>query len=122
MNKVNNSAKIDKYLSRLPEPQFSTLCKMRKLILELLPGCEECISYGIPAFKLDGKVVGGFAAAKKHCSYYPFSGSTLSTLNKKLQKFEQTKSALHFAHDKPLNKAILKVLLQTRIKEIKKKQ
>lgn len=89
---------------------------------EILPESTECISYGIPAFKHNGIVVGGFAAAKKHCSYYPFSGSTLKTLGKILVEFDQTKSALHFPLDKPLSKKIVKMLVLTRIAEIQTKK
>ena len=89
---------------------------------EILPESTECMSYGMPAFKYNGAVIGGFAAAKKHCSYYPFSGSTLKTLGKLLNKFEQTKGALHFPLDKPLNRKIVKLLVATRIAEIQPKR
>jgi hypothetical protein len=65
-------------------------------------------------------VVGGFNAVKKHCSYYPFSGSTLKTLKAKLSAFKQTKSALHFPHDKPLSRSLVKLIVSTRLAEIDK--
>ena len=92
------------------------------MISEILPTGTECLSYGLPAFKLNGTVIGGFAAGKKYCSYYPFSGSTLRTLNKKLMKYQRTKSALHFPLDKPLSKKIIKLLVLTRIAEIQPKK
>ena len=95
--------------------------RVRKLMAEILPESSECISYGIPAFKFNGVVVGGFAVRKRHCSYYPFSGSTLKTLGKLLVMFKQTKSALHFPLDKPLSKKIVKLLIVTRIAEIEPK-
>jgi len=42
-----------------------------------LPDVEECISYGMPAFKVDGKTVAGFAAFKNHLSHLPHGGSVL---------------------------------------------
>ena len=113
---------IDRYLEETPEPQKSTLMRVRKLMSEILPESSECISYGLPAFKYNGVVVGGFAARKNYCSYYPFSGSTLKTLGKILVKFEQTKGALHFPIDKPLSKAILQRLVKTRIAEIQSRK
>ena len=121
MNKNRNNP-IDNYLSKLSEPQKSTLTQVRKMIAEILPTATECISYGLPAFKYNGTVIGGFAAAKKHCSYYPFSGSTLKTLKNKLAKYQQTKSALHFPLEKPLSKKIVKLLVSTRIAEIQPKK
>jgi len=113
---------IDRYLENIPEPQKSTLTRVRTLMAEVLPESTECTSYGLPAFKFNGDVVGGFAVAKKHCSYYPFSGSTLKTLRTVLMEFEQTKGALHFPLDKPLSKKLVKLLLMTRIAEIQSKK
>ena len=109
---------IDRYLKDIPEPQKSTLTRLRGLITEIVPNCTECKSYGMPAFKYHGIVIGGFAARKNYCSYYPFSGSTLKTIATHVAKFEQTKSALHFPVDKPLSKKILKLLIFTRLNEI----
>jgi uncharacterized protein YdhG (YjbR/CyaY superfamily) len=95
---------------------------VRKILNEILPGCTECLSYGLPAFRLEDKVIGGFAAGKKHCTYYPFSGSTLKTPKAKLLKFEQTKGALHFPHNRPLSKPVIKLLVKTRLAEIEVKK
>jgi len=112
---------IDRYLKKIAEPQKSTLKSVRELLAELLPGSIECISYGLPAFRFKGAVIGGFAAREKHCSYYPFSGSTLKTLKKQLAKYEQTKSALHFPLNKPLSKSVVKLLVKTRLAEVEMK-
>ena len=64
----------------------AALDKLRKTIRAVVPKAEECISYGIPAFRLDGRIVAGFAATAKGCSYFPFSGSTLRTLAKELAR------------------------------------
>ena len=66
---------VDEYLAALDEPKRGTLERLRKTILELVPEAEQCMSYGLPAFRLDGKVVAGFGAFKNHLSYFPHSGS-----------------------------------------------
>jgi len=119
---MRKKSPIDTYLNKLSQPQKSTLMSLRKFMAEMSPESTECISYGLPAFKYNGTVIGGFAATKKHCSYYPFSGSTLKTLIKALAEFEQTKSALHFPLDKPLSKKLVKLLVSTRIAEIPTKK
>ena len=68
---------IDDYLTALDETNRSTLQQLRRYIRDALPDVEECISYGMPAFKVDGKTVAGFAAFKNHLSYLPHSGSVL---------------------------------------------
>ena len=108
---------IDAYLESVPEDRRRALEDLRTRILAIVPGAKECISYGIPAFRLDGAVIAGFCATVKGCSYLPFSGATLRTLARDLGRYEQTKSSLHFSPQKPLPMALLRKLLRTRIKE-----
>ena len=109
---------IDRYLAALEEPKRSTLEALRTSILEVLPGAEQCISYGMPAFKVQGKTVAGFAAFKNHLSYLPHSGSVLSMLPDDIAPYEASKGALRFAVDKPLPKRLVKKLIITRMREL----
>jgi uncharacterized protein YdhG (YjbR/CyaY superfamily) len=108
---------IDEYLVKVTGEKRAALDELRKLLRGLLPKAEECISYGLPAFRLDGAVVAGFAATAKGCSYYPFSGSTLATLAEDLEGYTMTPGALHFSPAKPLSRALVRKLLKTRIAE-----
>jgi uncharacterized protein YdhG (YjbR/CyaY superfamily) len=108
---------IDEYLATVKGERRAALDKLRKTIRSIVPKAEECISYSIPAFRLDGRVVAGFVATKKGCSYFPFSGSTLATLARELEDYDQTKSALHFDPKKPLPAALVRKLLKARIAE-----
>jgi uncharacterized protein YdhG (YjbR/CyaY superfamily) len=109
---------IDAYLKSVPRDRQRALQDLRAKIRAVVPAAEECISYRIPAFRLDGVVVAGFCATTRGCSYFPFSGSTLKTLASELGRYEQTQSALHFPADKPLSAALVRKLIKTRIKEI----
>ena len=82
-----------------------------------MPSAEECISYSIPAFRLDGRIVAGFAATTKGCSYFPFSGSTLRTLAEELRDYGGTKSALHFDPKRGLPVALVRKLIAARVAE-----
>jgi uncharacterized protein YdhG (YjbR/CyaY superfamily) len=108
---------IDDYLSKLTPDRRSTLQKLRKTIRSIVPKAEECISYKMPAFRLDGRVIAGFQATAKGCSYYPFSGRTLRTLAKELRDYDQTKSALHFDADTPLPATLVRKLIKARMAE-----
>ena len=68
---------IDSYLATVDEPRRTTLEELRRSILAVIPDAEQCISFGMPAFKVRGKTVAGFAAFKNHLSYLPHSGSVL---------------------------------------------
>jgi uncharacterized protein YdhG (YjbR/CyaY superfamily) len=110
-------SKIDTYLDTVSLDKRRALVELRKTIRAIVPRAEECISYGMPAFRLDGKVVAGFQATAKGCSYYPFSGSTLRTLAADLRGYDKTKSALHFGPDEPLPATLVRKLIKARIAE-----
>jgi uncharacterized protein YdhG (YjbR/CyaY superfamily) len=113
-----SSSEIDAYLANITEPQRSTLQSLRETITSLVPQAEECISYKIPAFRVNGHVVAGFAAFKSHMSYLPFSGSVLPALHSSLEGHPRTKSALHFTEKDPLSDQIVTLLIETRLAEI----
>jgi uncharacterized protein YdhG (YjbR/CyaY superfamily) len=108
---------VDDYLSGIEEPKRSTLQTLRRTIVEIIPDAEEMISYGVPAFRVGGSTIAGFAAFKEHLSYLPFSGSVLPPLADELAGYTITKSALHFAVDRPLPKLLVKKLIALRMAE-----
>ena len=109
---------IDSYLAGVDEPKRSTLEQLRRSIHAVVPDAEECISYGMPAFKVQGKTVAGFAAFKNHLSYLPHSGSVLPSLAADLTGYEGTKGSLHFPIDEPLPAAIVNKLVRARLREL----
>ncbi len=108
---------IDRYLGTLDEPKRATLAQLRDTIVALVPDAEQCISYGMPAFKLRGKTIAGFAAFKNHLSYVPHSGSVISRLADETEGYTQTKGSLHFPVDEPLPRKLVKKLLDVRMAE-----
>ena len=108
------AADVDEYLRGVEEPKRTTLQTLRSTILEIVPEAEQLISYGMPAFRMDGKTVAGFAAFQRHLSYLPFSGTVLSQLTDELEGYTMTKSALHFGVDEPLPKALVEKLIAVR--------
>lgn len=113
-----SSQQVDDYLRGVEEPKRSTLEALRRTILQVVPDAEQVISYRVPAFKVEGKTVAGFAAFRDHLSYLPFSGSVLPQLAEQLEGYSMTKSALHFPIDRPLPKALVERLIAVRLSEI----
>lgn len=109
---------VDRYLSGIEEPKRSTLKKLRASILKAIPDAEEGISYGMPAFRVDGKVVAGFAAFKNHLTYVPHSGSVFEELGDDLVGYSMSKSALRFPIDEPLPDALVERLVAVRLRQI----
>jgi len=108
------------YLAALDEPKRSTLEALRRSILDVIPDAEQCISYGLPAFTVQGKVVAGFGAFKRHLSYLPHSGSVLPALGDDLAGYQGTKSSLHFPIDQPLPESLVRKLVTTRLRQLGK--
>jgi uncharacterized protein YdhG (YjbR/CyaY superfamily) len=119
MGAARKPATIDDYLKRVPKDRRRALEDLRAKIRTIVPDAQECISYRIPAFRLNGAVVAGFCATAKGCSYFPFSGSTLKSLARDLGRYDQTKGSLHFSSDEPLPTALVRKLIKARIAETK---
>jgi len=120
-NDVVSKQEIDDYLASVAEPKRATLQKLRHTIRDVLPDAEEVISYGMPAFRLRGKVIAGFAAFKNHLAYLPHSGSVFHELRDDLKGYTSTEGSLHFPIDRPLPKALVKKLIAVRLKQGKPK-
>jgi len=110
-----SAGEVDEYLRDVDEPKRSVLQTLRATILEILPEAEQVISYGVPAFRVRGETVAGFAAFKTHLSYLPFSGSVLEQLADELDGYTMTKSSLHFPVDLPLPEELVKKLIAVRL-------
>lgn len=109
-----SKAEIDRYLAALDEPKRSTLEALRRTILEVVPQAEQGMSYGAPAFRLQGKVIAGFAAFKNHLSYLPHSGSVFPELAEEVAKYKTSSGALQFPVDRPLPKSLVRKLIAVR--------
>jgi uncharacterized protein YdhG (YjbR/CyaY superfamily) len=113
---------IDAYLAATSPDLRDPLERLRRSIHRQVPAAEECISYGMPAFRVPGGIVGGFAATKNGYSYYPFSGQTLTELAEDVAAFAHTKSALHLSAKRPLPATLLRKLIAARLAEIDRRQ
>src|SRR5665213_3215609 len=109
-----STGEVDNYLTSLEEPKRSTLEALRRMILDIVPEAEQCISYGAPAFRLRGKVIAGFAAFKNHLSYFPHSGRVFPEAGEAISQYKSSSGALQFPVDRPLPKALVKKLVAIR--------
>ena len=110
---------IDDYVAKLEEPKRTTLQQLRQTIRSIIPEAEEGISYGMPAYRLQGKVVAGFAAFKNHLSYLPHSGSVFAEIPDEVAGYVTSRGALQFPIDRPLPKALVKKLITIRLKQVR---
>jgi uncharacterized protein YdhG (YjbR/CyaY superfamily) len=108
---------IDEYLAGYSAQQRAALQKLRKAIQAAAPQAEECISYGLAAFRLDGKPLVAFGAATKHCAFYPMSDMTVAAHRDELKDFDTSKGTIRFSADNPLPPVLIRKLVKSRIAE-----
>jgi uncharacterized protein YdhG (YjbR/CyaY superfamily) len=104
---------IDEYLAGVSPEKRAALERLRKVIRAAAPKAEECICYGIPAFRLDGKFLVGLGAAATHCSFYP--GAVLTSLGEELKGYDTSKGTIRFQPEKPLPGTLVRKLIKARI-------
>jgi uncharacterized protein YdhG (YjbR/CyaY superfamily) len=109
---------IDEYLASQSAENRAALEKVRRAVHAAAPKALECISYGMPAFRLDGKLIAGFKAATQHCSFHPMSGSTVATLRAELAGYDTSKGTIRFSPRAPLPATLIQKLVKTRIAEL----
>src|SRR5512135_558176 len=114
-NGAVSAQEIDQYLDALEEPRRATLARLRQTILEILPEADQGISYGVPAFKVRGKAIAGFAAFKNHLSYLPHSGSVFPRLTEELKDYSTSSGALRFDVDHALPAPLVEKLIAVRL-------
>src|SRR5690348_13559001 len=96
---------IDDYLSDVSQQQRQQLERIRKIVKKTAPDVEEVISYGIPAFKYEGKYLIGFAAFKDHMSLFPTAGP-IEALKHKLGTFKISKGTIQFSVNNPVPESL----------------
>ena len=107
---------IDEYLAAVSDVNRAALAKLRKTIKAVVPRAEECISYQLPAFRLDGRLLVAFGAAANHCAIYP-TANTVAALKDELKDYDTSKGTIRFPADQPLPVALVRKLVKTRIAE-----
>jgi uncharacterized protein YdhG (YjbR/CyaY superfamily) len=119
MNKgeAGKAKTVDDYLATvLDADKRAALQKLRQTIKSAAPKAEECISYQIPAFRLNGMLV-GYGATRNHCAFYLMSASTVETYKNDLKEYDTSKGTIRFQPDSPLPAALVRKLVKARIVE-----
>ncbi len=106
---------MDEYLATLGDEQRVALERLRRDIHTAAPRAEECISYRMPAFRLDGRMLVWYGAAANHCALYP--GAVVEAHADELKGYETGKGTVRFPPDRPLPARLVRKLVRARIAE-----
>ena len=116
----NDVAKANAYLARLPRQVAAGLRKLRATISALAPDAEFGTSYGIPAFRINGRPLVWFAAFKQHSSFFP-GAAAIRLHTDELKNYKISKGTIQFPHGKPPPAKLVAKLIKTRIAELEKR-
>ena len=111
----NDPQTIDDYLAALDADKRAALENLRKTIHAAAPKAEECISYQLPAFRLDGRMLVWFGAAATHCALYP--GGIVGAFKEELKDYKTSKGTIRFQPDDPLPAALVRKIVKARMAE-----
>jgi uncharacterized protein YdhG (YjbR/CyaY superfamily) len=115
---MTHDPRVDEYLATLPPDQREALQRLRAQVGRVAPEAVETISYGMPAFKLDGRFLVSFAGWKAHCSIYPLTGTFLAAHENELKGYGRTKGSLHFTPATPVPEALVEGLVRARVADL----
>ena len=100
-----------------PEKVVIALERIRQTIKSAAPEAIEVISYGMPAFKLNGRMLMYFAGFKNHCSLFPGSKAVILKFKTELKAYKTSAGTISFTTEKPLPVSLIKRIVKERIKE-----
>jgi uncharacterized protein YdhG (YjbR/CyaY superfamily) len=119
MKNVNTPRNIDTYIAGFPRPVRTVLERVRSTIRKAVPGAEEAISYGIPAFKLHGRSMIYFAGWKQHYSLYPSNDRLVAAFKNELAPYEvNSKGTIRFPLSQPVPAKLIAGIARFRAKEV----
>ena len=116
MGTTRRPATIDEYLAAFDGDTRTALDALRKAIRAAAPAAVECISYGVPAYRQDGMLV-GFGATARHCAFYLMSAATVAEHHSELEAYDTSKGTIRFPPGKPLPAALVRKLVKARLAE-----
>lgn len=113
---TTTSTTIKGYIAEQSKEVQKQLREMYSTVSASAPKAEESISYGMPAFKLNGKPLVYFAAMKGHLGFYP-TPSAVTTFKKELADYSTSKGCIRLPYTKPLPISLIKKIVLFRVKE-----
>ena len=111
------AATVDEYLAALPEDARAAMTTLRGAIRAAAPGATETISYHMPAFEVDGRLLVSYGAFKRHCSLFPASQVVRDALGAELEPYFTGQGTVRFPAARPIPVRLVERIVKARLEE-----
>ena len=108
-------ASVDSYIAALPLERGRKLAELRSIVKQAAPAATEGISYRMPMYRLNGKMILGFAAFKNHIGFYAMTANFLDAFRDELKEYGTSTGTIRFPWDKPLPRSLIQRLVKQRV-------
>jgi uncharacterized protein YdhG (YjbR/CyaY superfamily) len=109
---------VDEYIASQPAAVQAVLRRVRNTIRKAVPGAEEVISYKIPTYKLNGRVMLYFAGWARHYSLYPSSDRMVAVFKDELARYVVSKGTIRLPLSQPVPVKLIDKIAKFRAKEV----
>jgi uncharacterized protein YdhG (YjbR/CyaY superfamily) len=111
-------ARVREYLAKQPPDARRQVRRIRDLIRAAVPRAVDGFSYGIPAVRVDGRLLLWYAGWKAHCSLYPVTPAVRRALGRDMTKYVVSKGTIRFPLDRPLPATLIRRVAKARLAEL----
>jgi len=113
------AAQMRRYLSSLVPDSRRHVRRLREIIRGVAPGAVPVMSYGMPAFRLDGRILIYYAGWREHVSVYPMTDAIRRAHAAALKGYKTSKGTVQFPLVKPLPVRLVRQLVKARVADVR---
>jgi uncharacterized protein YdhG (YjbR/CyaY superfamily) len=113
---TSKAENVDEYIAGFPKEKQKVLKQIRKTVKQAAPAAKEIISYGMPAYKLNGNILLYFAAFKKHIGFYALPSGN-EAFKKEISTYKTGRGSIQFPLEKPMPIDLITKIVKFRAKE-----
>jgi uncharacterized protein YdhG (YjbR/CyaY superfamily) len=106
----STASTVEEYLATVPAERFAALTRLRELCINLLPGYDEVMMYGMPGYSKNGVGEISFNSQKQYISFYVLKKVVVDRYRDQLK--DAGKGCIRFRKPEQVDFALIENLLR----------